>query len=445
MRISLTLRLYTKYYMIHNDMTLNRTLSPDFKTIKNVPIPPIQNLILANGTPLHVVNVGEQPVVRLEISFEAGAWYDTEQGTSLFTSKMLNEGTSKHSSNYISEFFDQYGSFVEFGHGLDRANFTLYGLTKHLGALLPLIKEILTDSVFPEKELETLKKIQEQSLKVNQEKTAYVAGQELRKNIFGESHPYANKLTQASISNISREGVLNFYESFWKGKKYRIFLSGQVGDTEIALIESFFGQDKLEAVPQKLVSAPAPNYGQAPIFIEKEGALQTSVRMGKVLMQRANPDYFKMLVVNEIFGGYFGSRLMKNIREDKGYTYGISSNLVSSTHGGYFILGTDTKREFTEQTIQEIHHELVRLQTEPVGNEELQVVKNYMIGSFAGSLTTPFEISDRYKVILSENLPLDYYNNYVERINSVSTTDILEMASKYLSIDSMTTVLVGGK
>lgn len=425
-------------------MTLNRTTSPDFQTIQKVVIPPIHTMALTNGTPLHVVNVGEQPVVRLEIVFEAGAWYDTQQGVSLFTSKMLNEGTSKHSSNQISEFFDQYGAFVEFGHGLDRANFTLYGLTKHLPTLLPLIKEILTDSVIPERELETLKKIQHQSLKVNQEKTAFVAGQEVRKAIFGVHHPYGNPLSETGIASIDRDVVLAFYESYWKGKQYRIFLSGQVGDTEIKLIDKYFGQEKLQIVPvksQEQVSLQASSR----ISIEKDGALQTSIRMGKQLIQRGNPDYFKMLLVNEIFGGYFGSRLMKNIREDKGYTYGISSNLVSLVHGGYFILGTDTKREFTEQTIHEIHVELERLQTELVGEEELQVVKNYMIGSFAGSLNTPFEISDRYKIILSENLPLDYYDNYVERINSITAVDIQEIATKYLNVDSMTTVLVGGK
>lgn len=425
-------------------MTLNRTTSPAFQTIQKVVIPPIQTITLANGTPLHVVNVGEQPVVRLEIVFEAGAWYDTQQGVSLFTSKMLNEGTTKHNSTQISEFFDQYGAFVEFGYGLERANFTLYGLTKHLSTLLPLIKEILTDSTIPKRELDILKKIQIQGLKVNQEKTAFVAGQEFRKVIFGQNHPYGNPITQEGIALIERDTLVEFYQSFWKGKQYRIFLSGQISDAEIKLVEQYFGQDTLEVVPSRIIETPSIQV-QEQVFIEKEGALQTSVRMGKLLMQKSNPDYFKMLLVNEIFGGYFGSRLMKNIREDKGYTYGISSNLVSSQHGGYFVLGTDTKREFTEQTIQEIQFEMERLQTEPVGEEELQVVKNYIIGSFAGSLNTPFEISDRYKIILSENLPLDYYDNYVERINSITAVEIQEIAAAYLNFDSMTTVLVGGK
>ena len=170
------------------------------------------------------------------------------------------------------------------------------------------------------------------------------------------------------------------------------------------------------------------------LLIEKEGAIQSSIRMGKHLMTRKHPDYFPMLLLNEILGGYFGSRLMKNIREEKGLTYGISSNLALFTQAGYFVIGTDVKREFTQQTIDEIQKEIKILQTELVSENELETVKNYMVGSFAGSLNTPFDIADRYKVIFSENLPLDFYKNYIPNIQQISAIQLLETANKYLGV-----------
>jgi predicted Zn-dependent peptidase len=239
--------------------------------------------------------------------------------------------------------------------------------------------------------------------------------------------------------------LLSFYQNNWQGKKCTIFISGNISDTEVALIDKYFGSISLSAkLPQQSFSSQLINDGQS-MVIEKPEAIQSSIRMGKKLMNRKNPDYFSMLVLNELLGGYFGSRLMKNIREEKGLTYGISSNVAAFTHAGYFVIGTDVKKEFTQQTIDEIHKEIIILQTQLVEDSELQTVKNYMVGSFAGSLNTPFDIADRYKVILLDELPTNFYQNYITNIQSVTAQKVIEMANKYLAIDSLTEVVVGGK
>jgi zinc protease len=424
---------------------LDRTISPDFQTIKEINIPPAQEITLSNGIPLYVINVGEQPVIKIEFSFDAGNWQEPQNGVSLFTSKMITEGTAKYSSAEISEYFDKFGSFTESGQGLDRANFVVYGLKKHLPDLLPMVKEILENATFPEKELETLKNIQLQTLQVNAEKTAFVANKIFRKTIFGDHHPYGNSLTEEGIEGVSQESLINFYRNYWQGKPFRIFLSGNIGDTEIKLLEQYFGSQKIEqAAENKQFSDKVFSKGET-ILIEKEGAMQSSIRMGKQLMTRKHPDFFTMLLLNEILGGYFGSRLMKNIREEKGFTYGISSNLALFGQAGYFVIGTDVKREFTQKTIDEIHKEIRILQTELISANELETVKNYMVGSFAGSLNTPFDITDRYKVVFSENLPLDFYKNYIPNIQKISDVMLLEAANKYLDIDSLFEIVVGGK
>lgn len=427
-------------------MILDRVKSPDFQTIKAVNIPRIESFIFSNGTPLHFISVGEQPVVKLEISFDAGNWFETQNGVSFFVAKMLGEGTSKHSAAEINAFFDQYGAFIEFGHGLDRANMTVYGLTKHLGNLLPMVQEILHEAIFPEKELEIFKNIQLQTLQVNTEKSSFVANKIFRKKAFGDTHPYGNSLDEVSIQQIEREHLQAFYQTFWLNKKAKIFLSGKITENEVRLVEDYFGKNVIsDAQEHEVNTSHQDSIIQESVLIEKASAMQSSIRIGKQLMTRKHPDYFKMLILNETLGGYFGSRLMKNIREEKGLTYGISSNVSPFTRSGFFVIGTDVKREFTQQTIDEIHKEIKILQTELIQEDELGVVKNYMVGSFAGSLNTPFDIADRYKVIFSENLSESFYDNYIANLQAVTSEMVLETANKYLVIDSLIEVIVGGK
>jgi len=424
---------------------LDRTINPDFQTIKNINIPPVKVVTLSNGIQLYVINVGEQPVIKIEFSFDAGNIQEPRNGVSLFTAKMITEGTSKHSSAEISEYFDKFGSFTESGQGLDRANFIVYGLKKHLPSLLPMVQELLNDTVFPESELETLKNIQLQTLQVNSGKTSFIANKTFRKKIFGDNHPYGNSTTEEAIHGINQDLLKGFYQDFWKEKPFKIFLSGNIGDTEIELIEKFFGSTNLGVIPASKELVAKEFIKGENVLIEKEGAVQSSIRMGKQFMTRKHPDFFTMLLLNEVLGGYFGSRLMKNIREDKGFTYGISSNLALFGQAGYFVIGTDVKREYTQQTIDEIHKEIKILQAELISSNELETVKNYMVGSFAGSLNTPFDIADRYKVIFSENLPLDFYQNYITNIQQISDVMLLEAANKYLDIESLFEIVVGGK
>ena len=427
-------------------MIIDRVKNPDYQTIQQVSIPKIESIFLSNGIPLHYISVGEQPVVKLEISFDAGNWYEKENGVSFFTAKMLGEGTAKYSSSQISAFFDQYGAFIEFGHGLDRANITVYGLAKYLPALLPMVQEILNNATFPEDELIKFKKIQLQTLSVNTEKTSFLANKIFRNTIFGDNHPYGKSLDEEAINTISRASLLEFYQSFWLNKKPRIFLSGKITETEVKLVEDFFGDIKVQEGDKKqLDNTQVYRAEKKEILIEREESVQSSIRIGKQMMTRKHPDYFKMLVLNETLGGYFGSRLMKNIREEKGLTYGISSNIAPFSQAGYFVIGTDVKKEYTQLTIDEIHKEITILQKELIDAEELEVVKNYMIGSFAGSLNTPFDISDRYKVIFSEGLPTDFYDCYIQNIQAVTTEMVMEVANQHLSINSLDEIVVGGK
>jgi zinc protease len=425
-------------------MILDRTLAPDFQPVQDVSLAAVTTHTLDNGAPLHIVNFEQQPVLRVEVNLEAGAWYEHVAGTSFFAWKMLGEGTTSRTSAQISDGFDRYGAFLELNSGFDRANLTVYCQPKHLANVLPLMAELLTEATLPEKEFDDLRTITLQNLKVSFEKTAHVANVQFRHKLYGPNHPYGRSQHPDLIPALSRADALAFYEQRIRHRPFRVLLAGQVSPGTLALVNQVLGQLPIETgetdAPQHTLTTDA-----TPALTEKAGSLQSTIRMGRVLFRRDHPDFHKILVMNEVLGGYFGSRLMKNIREEKGFTYGISSNVGAFRHTGQFLIGTDVKREVTQQTIDEIWKEIRLLQTEPVGEDELTVVKNYMAGEFVGSLNTPFEIADRYKTILLDGLPADFLSSYISRIRAVSAQDIQEIAQTYLTEASLVEVVVGGK
>lgn len=426
-------------------MLLDRTIAPDFKVINEINLPQAKSTTLDNGIPLHVINIGDQPVIRLEVIFDAGNWYETKQGTSFFAIKMLSEGTTNLTSSEISEAFDRIGAFIDMTHSSDRAVIVVYCLSRFLPEVLSLVGGLIQDSVFPEKELNDLRNITLQNLKVNKEKTAYLASTAMRAALFGKNHPYGQNQEEDTIQTLPKADIKAHFNHFIKNGNKTIVLAGQVGETDVQSVNAFFGQNQKADQPEEVAHPIEIEYAGKQILVEKEDSVQSSIRIGRRLFTRHHPDYFRMLVTNEILGGYFGSRLMKNIREEKGLTYGISSNVITLGKEGYFMIGTDVKKEFTQQTIDEIKKEIYRLQTEPVGEDELTTVKNFMAGEFAGSLNTAFEVADRQKILLLDNLPSDFFNRYIDNIHATTAEDIQYIATTYLQPGDMVEVVVGGK
>ncbi|QJW92160.1 insulinase family protein [Spirosoma taeanense] len=426
-------------------MLLDRTQFPDFQVIQEVRLPAVQSHSLDNGIPLHLIAVPQQPVLRIECVFEAGTWYEQRPGTSFFAIKMLAEGTPGRTSAKISEYFDRYGAFLELNSGPDRASVVVYCLTKFLPNVLPLLRELLTEPTFPEKELEDLRNITLQNLRVNYEKNAYLAGVLFRAKLFGEDHPYGRSQRPDVIEQVTREEIIDFYSNVIRGRSFQILLAGHASENEVLLINRELGQLPIRSDHLLSFAGSAVINEGLSVLAEKADSIQSSIRLGRRLFTRAHPDFFNMLVTNEVLGGYFGSRLMKNIREEKGFTYGISSNMPSFQRDGYFLIGTDVNKENTQQTLDEIRKEIRVLQTEPVPTDELETVKNFMAGEFAGSLNTPFEIADRYKVILLDKMPVNFLTTYIERLRAVTAEDIMATATHYLVESSLQEVVVGGK
>jgi zinc protease len=426
-------------------MLIDRSIAPDFKVVNAVNLPEPNTFQLDNGIDLHVINIGEQPVIRLECIFEAGSWSEQQIGASFFAIKMLSEGTSELTSQEISEAFDKLGAFTEMTHTSDRIGIVVYCLSRFLPEVLPIVNGLIQRAVFPEKELQDLRNITIQNLKVNKEKTAYLATTKFRAELFGIGHPYGQSQEETNITKLPLDAIVSHYGKFIKNGRYTLVLAGKVEDEHISFVNQFLGQGSGGEQYPATSFTPSEDYKGKEVIVERPDSIQSSIRMGRILFNRHHPDYFKFLVTNEILGGYFGSRLMKNIREEKGLTYGISSHLVTLKQEGYFMIGTDVKKEFTQQTIEEIKKEIGLLQTELVGSNELQTVKNFMAGEFAGSLNTAFEVADRQKILLLDGLPSDFFNHYISQIHATTSEDVLDVANRYLRTEDMVTVIAGGK
>jgi zinc protease len=424
---------------------LDRKTPPPFHPIDNINILPLNTQILANGLPLHILNAGTQPLLRLELIFSAGTTSEAKSNVSYFTIKMLGEGTQKRTSGEIMEYIDQYGAFIDFNHGVERVSISIYTLNKYLPNLLPILVELIQEPTFPEKEFQNLKNITLQSLRVSEEKSNYLAAKLFRELLFGPEHPYGKSLNLDAINPLEKTDLLKHFEQNIRNRKFELIMVGSFTEVEVERVVQIFESLVIDnqIVTNKLSSSPAQNAGKH--FFHKEGSLQSSIRVGRKLFGKSHPDYFPLAITNEIFGGYFGSRLMKNIREEKGFTYGIHSSLALYKEEGYLVIGTDVKTDFTEQTLAEIAKEAQKMQTELVDSQELAIVKNYMLGAFAGSLNTPFDLAEVFKGVYFNQLTYDFYQKYIDTIQNITAEEIRQTAQKYLDVEQMLEVVVGAK
>lgn len=420
---------------------IDRTIPPTAAEIQQIEIQEAKKITLANSAPLYYISSGQLPVIRIELIFRSGSYYEGKNGQSYFTAKMITEGAGKLSAKQIAQTFDYYGSYIEISPSMDHVSVVVYTLSKHLEIICGLLTTILDHPKFPEKELSVQKRIKRQAIKINQEKSSVLASQAIRKSIFGGEHPYGRSFEIEDVDAITRED-LAVYRSTMLYNDPVVVVSGGVNDADMKIIAQSFA--KMSYSRDVDFETKASNYVASSQLIERNDALQSSIRLGKLGISKNHPDYIGLVVLNEIFGGYFGSRLMKNIREDKGYTYGIYSSLVNLQKADMMIIGADVGRKFTQATITEIFKEMETLRNEDVGNEELTTVKNYMMGSFMSSINSPFSLADKFKSIYFSDLGYEFYQNYLEGIRNINASEIKRLANVYLSEDSFSQVIVGG-
>jgi len=423
---------------------LNRTLPPQFKTIEHVDIPKSKQDVLSNKIPVHIIAGGSQEVLKIEIIFNAGLWYQKSPLVSGTCNSMLNEGTEKYSAAELAEKFDFYGAHVSYNNSQHDASICLYTLNKYLDETLDLLEEIIKRPTFPEKEFRTILSNKKQKFLVNREKTNALAKEEFIGHIYGEKHPYANIFNAEVFDQLQLNDVKKFYKDFYTSDNCHIIVSGKTNASVLPKLENRFGA----LAWQTKVSDFNPEHKQISsenrkIFVHKKDAVQSSIRIGRPLFNKTHPDFPGIMLFNLILGGYFGSRLMQNIREDKGYTYGVNSLLLSHLKSGHFAIVTEVGQDVCEAAISEIYKEIKRLREELVPEEELDLVKNFFSGEMLRSFDSPFALSESLRGNIPFGFDNSYYEKFLQEIKRTSSLKIMELANTYFKNEDLYEVVVG--
>jgi len=391
-----------------------------------------QHFRLGNGIPVYVIDEGFQEVMRIELVFKAGNYYQNRKQLARATNTLIPMGTGTHTAEEISEHFDFYGSYLETSNGKDNAYIVLYTLNKHLENTLPLLAEIIIDPCFPEHELDLFRSTRKQHLSVNQQKVKYLARVHFNEQVFGMEHPYGMRLQASHLDALERNQLVEHHRNHYRAEECMIVASGKIPQGFGQLLEKYFGafssNGNKRPTGNAIPFSTSPNKHQ---LITKKGSLQAALRIGKPTFNRLHPDYPALFILNTILGGYFGSRLMHNIREDKGYTYGIGSALVSMQQSGLFVISSEVGSDVLKASIAEIYMEIKKLCAEPVGEQELSLVKNYLMGALMRSMDGPFAVAERLRSALEFGQTMDYYTQYAAIIKNITSQRLQELANEY--------------
>ena len=422
---------------------LDRTVAPSVQPLARVTLPDADVHTLPSGARLHVLANNAQPVVRLQAVFRAGKLAENRPGLASLTARMLLEGTTTRTARQIADEVAFYGASLDCDSGFDRSTLTLYCLTRHLPTLLPLVIDVLSNPAFPAAELEQLKTRTVQNARVERKKTSYLASERFNELLFGADTAYGQPFDAEAYQALTADEARAFHQAMYSFSNAEIFLCGDVA-AEQELVAATFGTAPVTAVP--LAASPAvdePTITALPDRVAVTGSLQASIRMGRPWPAPTHPDTHRLRLLVNVFGGYFGSRLMRNIREDKGLTYGIYASVAPREFGTTLVIGTDVKGESADFAVSEIELELRRLQEELIPEEELETVKNYILGKFANELSTVFEQCDKYKNLVFLNLPADYYTQFVQQTEAADAQTLQALAQSYFAPTTMQTVIAG--
>lgn len=403
-----------------------------------------EHSVMSNGIDLFLIESGLEDVTRIDIIVEAGSFYQQKKLCASFTNHLLKEGTKTLSSIQIAEKLDFHGAYLSTSINKDKSVITLFSLTMHLSKLLPMLKSIVTEAIFPEDEFGIHLDRNKQEYLVNSEKAKYIASLEFNTLIFGNGSAYGQSLKIDDFDNITVDDLKIFYKAHYQPKNSYLIVSGRPDSESKLLINKLFGEEwhnnDIEIIkPINIVSSQFTGEKT----IKKDKFLQSAIRKGKIVINKFDEDYNKLLFTNTILGGYFGSRLMSNLREDKGMTYGVSSFILNFLHGSYFAIGTEVNIDQTAAALKEIKKEINILQNEKTSEDEIMLVKNYIYGSFLKNFDGAFALAEMFRSVNDFGLDFGFFSKSIKEIMDITAEDVLVTAQKHLDLKDMTTLVVG--
>lgn len=414
---------------------MNRKTAPPIKDAVefNLQLKPCEQFTLDNGVPVYAINAGTQDVIQVELVFYAGNWFEQQQSIASATNFMLKNGTSNRTAFQLNEDFEYYGAYCSRACYNETAVVNLSTLSKHLPELLPVLEEMITDSIFPEEELNIYKQNTKQRLSVSMQKSDFVASRLIDAYVYGDKHPYGTYTVATDIDALETTQLKKFFQQYYLQGSCVIFVSGKLPDNLHDQLNRHFGKLRIHKPSFSVNNIPSHAVDEKKYRVQNDPhGVQGAIRMARPFPNRHHPDFMKVMVLNTLFGGFFGSRLMSNIREDKGYTYGIHSYIQNHLQQCAWLISTEAGKDVCEATITEVYKEMQLLREGVVGEEELSLVRNYLMGTILGDLDGPFQIMGRWKNLILNNLDESYFYNSIHTIKTISAEELKELANKYL-------------
>lgn len=424
-----------------NNNTLDRSRQPEVVIPERVKLLQPEEHTAPNGVRIYSLSAPEYEVIRFSFIFAAGSSWQDAPFCASATINNLAEGSKNATAQQISERLDYYGSYFDVTIDRDWSVVTFVCLTKFFKETMELAREILLEPLFPEAELRVYCDKSRQNLIINRTKVDYNARELFAKSIYGADHPYGNSSDTSMYDKLTREDVVSFYDKFYTAANCFVVLSGNVAPESLVAMKKFVS-DMPAGKENIRKEFPAPQ-SVATAHLPFPKAVQSAIRIGRTLFPRQHPDYIGMQIVATVLGGYFGSRLVKNLREEHGYTYGAYSAMVNFDRSGYFAAATEVGVQFTADAVKQIFTEIERLRNEPVSAGELALVKNIMVGEVMRILDGPFGIADVTIENIQNSIDNDYITRFVEEVRAATPERVMELAAKYLAREELTYVVVG--
>ncbi len=418
---------------------LDRTLAPNFTIPRKLDLLKPLEITLGTGVPVFIFNGGNQPVIRIELVYKSGRWYETLPGRAYFSAKMLSEGSQNFTSAQIASIFESHGAHFEVQPGFDYTTLTLHTLTSKLTDVLPVLLDLVINPVYSPSELEKLKDIYVQNLEINLEKNSYFSTKLMREALYGLGHPYGRDIEIDEVLTVTSDELREFHFENYTDPK--VFISGAFSQNQLEFL-----LNKLKILPFKQKKNDRQfhtNKSKQKLTLDKPESTQSSLKLATLCVNRNDPDYFNLLLFNHVLGGYFGSRLMKNIREEKGLTYGIHSSVNAFKNGSHFAIGAEVNKENNRIVIEEIHKELSTLTVKTIPKEEYGAAVNNFIGSIQSDLSTIFAHADKSKNIKLFNLSEDYYDEMIAFFSRSSPDTIKSFAKRFIKDVQFNEIIVG--
>lgn len=400
--------------------------------------------VMPNAVQLHVLKGDTSGTVRLELLFKGGYAVQDKPLQATFTNRMLREGAGEWNADEISQKLDYYGAWIETYSSQGCNHVTLYALSKHFPELLGLLAVMVKSPTFPQNSLDVIRRNAKGYYAVNSKKVDVVAQRYFENLLWGDSHPLGHVVELEDYDSLTRDDLLKYYALVYGSRNCSVFISGSVDDALLDAVEKHFGQDEWgcdAGIGEVSVAPPDTVFGRC--NVEVSDTMQCGVKIGFMAMDSASPDLYKFRFLTVLLGGYFGSRLMSNIREENGYTYHISAEIDAYGKRNAFMISSETANEYVESCIKEIYAEIEKLVSEPVPAEEVEHVRNYILGE----MCREFEgLTPRSEAFVNAWLSGDEFrsvNDYLETVRTVTPEELLFVARKYFDRKKMIEIVAG--